>query len=92
MSYLGFPFPEENQSFTTHAQVLDYLCSYADEHNLHPLISLGRSVESVRLASLPSVGDSSHASGSVGDSLSSSEDSSEEAATGTVTATAAGRY
>lgn len=48
MSFFGFPFPEENQSYTTHAQVLDYLCSYADEHNLHPLIHLGCPVESVR--------------------------------------------
>ncbi|CAM9370590.1 unnamed protein product [Ectocarpus fasciculatus] len=95
MSYFGFPFPEETQSFTTHAQVLDYLCSYADEHDLHPLISLGCSVESVRLAaSLPSVGDSSQTSGSVDGSLSSSEDYSslgEEAATGSGT-TAAGRH
>ncbi|CBJ31120.1 similar to flavin-containing monooxygenase family protein [Ectocarpus siliculosus] len=94
MSYFGFPFPEETQSFSSHAQVLDYLCSYADEHDLHPLISLGCSVESVRLASLPSVGDSSHTFGSVDGSLSSSEDSSlgEGAVTGTDTAAAAGRH
>ncbi|CAM9417100.1 unnamed protein product [Scytosiphon promiscuus] len=50
MSYFGFPFPEENQSYTTHGEVLDYLCSFADEHDLHPLISLGCPVESVRPA------------------------------------------
>lgn len=50
MSFFGFPFPEENQSFTTHGEVLDYLCSFADEHNLHPLISFGCPVETVRPA------------------------------------------
>ncbi|CAN0158145.1 unnamed protein product, partial [Hapterophycus canaliculatus] len=50
MSYFGFPFPEENQSYTTHGQVLDYLCSFADKHDLHPLISLGCPVEAVRPA------------------------------------------
>eukprot|EP00904_Undaria_pinnatifida_P007556 jgi/Undpi1/3930/HiC_scaffold_16.g07298.m1 len=48
MSFLGFPFPESVQSFATHSQVLDYLCSYADQHELHPLIKLGCPVESIR--------------------------------------------
>ena len=48
MSFLGFPFPENVQSFATHGQVLDYLCSYADQHELHPLIKLGCPVESIR--------------------------------------------
>lgn len=48
MSYLGFPFPENVQSFATHGQVLDYLCDYAEQHELHPLINLGCPVESIR--------------------------------------------
>lgn len=48
MSFLGFPFPAEMQSFTTHDQVLDYLESYADAHDLQPLIKFGCTVESVR--------------------------------------------
>lgn len=48
MSYFSLPFPEKFQSFTTHGQVLDYLCGYAKEHDLHPIISLGCPVETVR--------------------------------------------
>ena len=48
MSFLGFPFPENVQSFATHGQVLDYLCDYAEQHELHPLINLGCPVESIR--------------------------------------------
>lgn len=48
MSYMGFPFPAELPSFTTHRQVLDYLCAYADQHDLHPLITFDCAVESVR--------------------------------------------
>lgn len=48
MSYLGFPFPAELQSFTTHAQVQDYLCSYVDHHALHPILNFGCTVDSVR--------------------------------------------
>ena len=48
MAFLGFPFPENVQSFATHGQVLDYLCDYAEQHELHPLINLGCPVESIR--------------------------------------------
>lgn len=48
MSFLGFPFPENVQSFATHGQVLDYLCDYAEQHELRPLINLGCPVESIR--------------------------------------------
>lgn len=48
MAFFSLPFREEFQSFTTHDQVLDYLCAYADEHELHPIINLGCPVESVR--------------------------------------------
>ncbi len=54
MSFFGFAFPADLQSFTTHGQVLDYLCSYADEYDLHPMISLGCSVETVRRVAVPS--------------------------------------
>ena len=53
MSYLGFPFAGDLQSFNTHGQVLDYLGSYADEYKLHPMISLGCTVEAVRPVTLP---------------------------------------
>lgn len=48
MAFFSLPFRKEFQSFTTHDQVQDYLCAYADEHQLHPLISLGCPVETVR--------------------------------------------
>eukprot|EP00752_Nemacystus_decipiens_P014315 g12734.t1 len=48
MAFFSLPFHEELQSFTTHDQVLDYLCAYADEHGLHPIIHLGCPVETVR--------------------------------------------
>lgn len=48
MSYMGFPFHAELQSFITHAQVLDYLTFYAGQYQLLPLINLGCKVESVR--------------------------------------------
>lgn len=49
MSYIGFPFPEEVPSFPTHSQLLDYLCSYAEQHDILKLIRFGCPVISVRL-------------------------------------------
>lgn len=48
MSFLGFEFPENVQSYATHGQVLDYLCDYAAQHQLHPLIKFGCPVGSIR--------------------------------------------
>lgn len=48
MCYLDFPFPKEAPSFTTHAQTLDYISSYADKYGLYPYINFDCSVESVR--------------------------------------------
>lgn len=50
---MSLPFPEENQSYPTHSQVLDYLGSYTDQHMLRPLISLGCNVENVRPLHFP---------------------------------------
>eukprot|EP00903_Cladosiphon_okamuranus_P006399 g6264.t1 len=53
MAFFSLPFREEFQSFTTHEQVRDYLTTYADEHKLHPIISLGCPVEAVRCVTGP---------------------------------------
>lgn len=48
MSFLGFPFPEDLNSFPTHAQVLDYLKSYSEEYSVGPLVRWGCEIVSVR--------------------------------------------
>lgn len=77
MAFFSLPFREEFQSFTTHDQVLDYLCAYADEYKLHPIISLGCPVETVRRVTKGSPGVSRHP-----DDGRSSEAPSEEETTG----------
>lgn len=49
MSYIGFPFPEEVPSFPTHSQILDYLRSYAEQHDVLKLIRFNCPVISVRM-------------------------------------------
>lgn len=77
MAFFSLPFREEFQSFTTHDQVLDYLCAYADEYKLHPIISLGCPVETVRRVTKGSPGVSRHP-----DDGRSSEAPSDEETTG----------
>lgn len=48
MSFYGYPFPDAWQSFTTHAQVFQYLHNFADAYGLHPLIKMACTVISVR--------------------------------------------
>ncbi|CAN0463259.1 unnamed protein product [Ascophyllum nodosum] len=54
MAFFGFPYPAELPSFTTHRQVHDYLCSYAEQYDIAPLIKFGCTVKSVRPVEWPS--------------------------------------
>ena len=54
MAFFGFPYPAELPSFTTHRQVHDYLCSYAEQYDITPLIKFGCTVKSVRPVEWPS--------------------------------------
>ena len=53
MSFFGFPYSAELPSFTTHGQVQDYLCSYAEQYDITPLIKYGCTVKSVRPVERP---------------------------------------
>lgn len=57
MSFFGLPFPSEVASFPTHGQVQDYLCSFAEQYEITPLIKFGCAVESIRPVEKPTAAD-----------------------------------
>lgn len=57
MSFFGLPFPSEVPSFPSHSQVQNYLCSFAEQYDITPLIKFGCAVESIRPVERPTEAD-----------------------------------